>query len=286
MIYDSRFDPATRSTRDAVTVIDPSGTSVGRKIGEYRQYVTLFLFLTLRDITLRYRQTVLGVLWAILQPILPMLIFTVVFARVLRPETGGIPYSLFALAGLAPWTFFANAITASGSAFITNHNLLNKVYFPRAILPAASVAACLVDWLVVGVFVLALVLWRGYRPTTEWFIIPLVMALTITLAMVVGLALASLMAMYRDVKHVLPFVVQLWMYATPVVYPAKLLPQRFHWAIGLNPMTAVVEAFRSCLFGTPVDWHLMAVSGISAALIGLFALVLFNRLEADLAERV
>ena len=269
-----------------MTVIDGAGASQAWRFGEYRQHLTLFLFLTLRDITLRYRQTVLGVLWAVLQPILPMVIFTVVFARVLRPETGGVPYSLFALAGLAPWTFFANAITGAGSAFVSNHNLLNKVYFPRAILPAAAVAACVVDWLVVGVFLLAVVLWQGYRPTIEWLILPGIMALTIILAMAVSLALASLMAMYRDVKHVLPFVVQLWMYATPVVYPAKLLPQKLHWVIALNPMTAVVEAFRSCLFGTPVDWKLMGVSALSAILIGVFALILFGRLEADLAERV
>jgi lipopolysaccharide transport system permease protein len=286
VICDSRFDPVPQSTRNALTVIDASGASLARKVGEYRQYRTLFFFLMLRDIMLRYRQTVLGVLWAVLQPILPVVIFTAVFARVLRPETGGVPYFLFALAGLAPWTFFANAITASGSSFINNHNLLNKVYFPRAILPAASVAACLLDWLVVGVFLLGLVLWRGYRPTSEWLILPVIVALTTILAMAVGLALASLMAMYRDVKHVLPFVVQLWMYATPVVYPAKLLPRQLHWAIALNPMTAVVEGFRSCLFGTPVDWNLLEVSALSAVLIGVAAALLFHRLEADLAERV
>lgn len=286
MIGDSVLDSPPRSSLEALTVIDASGASLARKIGEYRQYRTLFLFLTLRDIMLRYRQTVLGVLWAVLQPILPMIIFTAVFARVFRPETGGVPYSLFALAGLAPWTFFANAIMASGSTFVSNHNLLNKVYFPRAILPAASVAAYLIDWLVMGVFLVGLVLWRGYRPTSEWLIMPLIAVLTAILAMAVGLALASLMAMYRDVKHVLPFVVQLWMYATPIIYPPKLVPQRFRWAMALNPMTAVVESFRSCLFGTPVDWNLMAMSGLSAVLICVVAALLFHRLEADLAERV
>src|SRR4029077_14381882 len=139
-----------------MTVIQGSRISLWHRIAEYRHYPTLFFFLTLRDIMLRYRQTALGIVWAMVQPILPMVIFTVVFARVLRPETGGVPYSIFALAGLAPWTFFANAISASRLTFVTNHNLLNKIYFPRAILPGAAVAACLVDWLVAGVFLVGL----------------------------------------------------------------------------------------------------------------------------------
>jgi lipopolysaccharide transport system permease protein len=286
VIYDSGLDRARQPSSDGRTVIDAFGTSLAGKIGEYRRYRTLFFFLTARDVMLRYRQTVLGVLWAVLQPILPMVIFTVIFSRVLRPETGGVPYSVFALAGLAPWTFFANAITASGTTFINSHNLLNKVYFPRAILPAAAVAACLIDWVVVAVFLLGLVLWSGYRPTTEWLFLPLLAAITTTLAMAVGLALASLMAMYRDVKHVLPFLVQIWMYATPVLYPAKLVPSKFQWAVALNPMAAVVEAFRSCLFGTTVDWNLMGVAGLSGILIAAAAVLLFHRLEADLAERV
>jgi len=268
------------------TVIDPSGISLFRKIAEYRRYRTLFFFLALRDITLRYRQTLLGVLWAVLQPLLPMAIFTVVFARVLRPTTGGIPYWLFVLAGLAPWTFFASAINMSGTTFINNQGLLNKVYFPRAILPGAAVAACLLDWLVTGVFVLALVAWRGYPPTVQWLLIPLIVLMTIALAMSVGLALASLMALYRDVKHVLPFLVQLWMFSTPIVYPTSLLPQRVRWAVGLNPMAGVVEALRSCLFRTPADWNLLTLSLLSTLVIGLVATLLFHRLEADLAEQV
>src|ERR1700683_2987612 len=146
--------------------------------------------------------------------------------------------------------FCANAINPAGSTFAANHNLLNKVYFPRAILPGAAVAAAVVDLIAGEVFLLGLVLWRGYRPTVEWLWLPVIALVTAGLALAVGLALASLMALYRDVKHVLPFLVQLWMYATPVLYPAKLLPQKYHWIIALNPMTAVVEAFRSCFFCT------------------------------------
>lgn len=282
MIRASTLPPAPAR----IVKIDQSGASLFEKLAEYRQYRTLFLFLTLRDITLRYRQTLLGVLWAVLQPILPMLVFTVVFARVLRPETGPVPYFLFALSGLVPWMFFANAINTAGSTFTANHNLLNKVYFPRAILPGAAVAAAVGDLFAGEVFLLGMVLWQGYRPTVEWLWLPVIALLMAGLALAVGLALASLMALYRDVKHVLPFLIQLWMYATPVVYPVTLLSWRFRWAVNLNPMAGVVEAGRSCLFGTPVNWTMLAVSGISAVLISGAAALLFHHLERDLAERV
>jgi lipopolysaccharide transport system permease protein len=284
MISDAIGAPRVRAG-EAETIIDRHRGSLAQKIGEYRQFQTLFLFLTLRDVTLRYRQTVLGVVWAVLQPILPMAIFTVIFSRVLRPETGAIPYWLFALVGFGPWTFFANAINASGQTFSVNHGLLNKVYFPRAILPSAAVMACLVDWVVTGLLLLGLLFWNGYGPTARWLWLPVIGMITVLLAMAVGLALASLMAIYRDVKHLLPFLVQLWMYATPVVYPAKMLPHQVQSVVGLNPMAGVVEAFRCCLFGTIPDWSLMVWSGLSTVLIAVAATFLFHRLEADLAER-
>jgi lipopolysaccharide transport system permease protein len=278
-------DAKTRSEA-AMTVIEGSRISFTQRIAEYWHYPTLLYLLTLRDITLRYRQTALGVLWAIVQPIFPMLIFTVLFARVLRPETGAVPYSVFALAGLAPWTFFANAINTSSGTFVTHQNLLNKIYFPRAILPGAAVAACLPDLLVALSFLFGLVLWRGYRPTSEWLLLPVVTLVATGLAMAVGLGAASLIAIYRDIKYLFPFLVQLWMYATPVIYPAKLLPQRLRWCLGLNPMAGVVEAFRYCLFGTPPDWNLLALSALSGACIVIAAALLFHRMEVDMAERV
>jgi lipopolysaccharide transport system permease protein len=285
VIAELKADSA-RQLSQGLTVIDGSRSGFTRKIAEYRRYGTLFVFLALRDVMLRYRQTVLGIVWAIVQPILPMLIFAAVLARVLRPGTSNVPYPLFALAGLTLWTFFANAITASGSTFMNNHNLLNKVYFPRAILPAAAVAAHLVDLLVAGALLLGLALWWGYRPTVAWLLIPPIGLLTAALAMAVGVALASLMALYRDVKYLLPFLVQIWMYATPVIYPTSVLTAKFHWLIGLNPMTGVVEAFRAALFGTPADWNLIGLSSLSAAIIAIGGWTLFQNLEADLAERV
>lgn len=285
MTYDSAPPQVPQFSRDGLTIIDHSGVPILQKLTEYRRYRTLFIILALRDITLRYRRTVLGIFWAVLQPLLPMAIFTVVFARVLRPSTAGVPYWLFVLAGMAPWTFFANAINTSGPTFASNQGLLNKVYFPRAILPGAAVAACSLDYAVMSVLLLGLASWRGYRPNIEWLLLPVIAVITAGLAMSVGLALASLMAVYRDVKHVLPFLVQIWMFATPIMYPVILVPQQVRWAIGLNPMAGVIEALRSCLFGTPPDWNLLILSGLSAVAIALAAAFLFHRLEADLAER-
>ena len=252
---------------------------------EYKSYGTLFLFLTIRDLKLRFRQTVIGVAWAIVQPLMPMLIFAAIFASVLRPGTGHIPYPLFVLSGLAPWAFFANAVLIASGAFIANYNLLNKVYFPRAILPIASVAACIFDWLISTVFLIGVMAWQGFRPLSTWLLLPLPIAAGILLAMAVGLAAASLIVMYRDLKHLFPFLVQIGMYVTPVIYPASLIPKRAQWAAGFNPMTGVVESYRWCLFGEGADLHTIEISLASLIIFVTFALLIFQHLESDLAER-
>jgi len=253
--------------------------------GEYRSYGTLFLFLTIRDLKLRFRQTAIGVAWAIVQPLMPMLIFAAIFATVLRPGTGNIPYPIFVLSGLAPWAFFANAVTIASGAFIANYSLLNKVYFPRAILPIASVAACIFDWLISTVFLICVMLWQGFHPLASWLLLPAPILAGILLAMAVGLAAASLIVMYRDLKHLFPFLVQIWMYVTPVIYPASLIPKRAQWAAGFNPMTGVVEAYRWCLFGEGADLHSIELSFVSLILFVTAALLVFQHLESDLAER-
>ncbi len=254
-------------------------------LAEYRGYGTLFLFLTIRDLKLRFRQTFIGVAWAIVQPLMPMLIFAALFASVLKPGTGKIPYPLFVLSGLAPWAFFGNAVLIASGAFITNYSLLNKVYFPRAILPVASVAACVFDWLISTAFLICVMLWQGFRPTSLWLLLPLPIAAGILLAMAVGLASASLIVMYRDLKHLFPFVVQIWMYVTPVIYPASLIPKRAQWAAGFNPVTGIVEAYRWCLFGEGADLHTVGISFVSLLLCVGMALLVFQHLESDLAER-
>jgi len=267
-------------------IIESSGISLVERVKEYRRYGTLFLFLAIRDIRLRYRQTFLGLLWSVLQPLVPMVIFTLVFSRLLRPETDGVPYYLFALGGLTPWMFFANSINAAGATFVQNANLLNKVYFPRAIMPAAAIAAYVLDWLIATIILSIFLTRAGYSPSLVWLCLPLIIVFAAIVAVGVGVAVASLSAVYRDVKHALPFVVQVWMYATPVVYPIKLVSKRLQWVLAMNPMTGVVEATRACLFGLGVDWPLLSISMASALLILAAATALFHKVEADLAERV
>ena len=267
------------------TVIETSPAPLQAKAAEYREYATLFWFLTRRDIQLRYRQTLLGIAWAVLQPLLPMLIFAAVFARFLRLETGEVPYPLFVLSGLAPWTFVAGGVTAASPSFIANYSLLNKVYFPRAILPAASVGAAALDGVVgLGVVLLAC-LWYGFTPTLSWLLLPAVAASTVLLTMAVGLAAASVATVFRDMKNVVPFLMQLWMYGSPVFYPASLIPDSVEPLAGLNPMVGILEAFRSCLFATAPNWAFLVQSGASVLALCALAGWLFHFLEADLAER-
>jgi lipopolysaccharide transport system permease protein len=254
-------------------------------LAECARYRTLFFHLTGRDLKLRFRRTVVGVLWAIVQPVMPMIIFATVFGRVLRPGTGAVPYGIFVLSGLAPWAFFANAVTTASFTFVNNYSLLNKVYFPRAILPTTAVAACIVDWLISSLFLIAFMLWRGFRPMPGWLLLPFVILAGIVLAMAVGLGAASLIVIYRDLKHLFPFLVQIWMYATPVIYPVSMIPRRIHWAAGLNPVAGLVEAYRWCLFGGPADGELMSLSALSAVTLVIGATAVFQHLESDLAER-
>jgi len=269
-----------------LTVITPRGTPFAAKVVEYRQSATLLVFLTLRDLRLRYRHTLLGILWAVVQPLLPMLILTTVFSHTLRRETGAIPYPLFVFAGLAPWMFVANAVNSASGSFINNHNLLNKVYFPRGILPAAAVLAFVVDWLVTTVVLIGLCAANGFGPRLSWLALPAVAAAGVFIAAIAGLGAASLAALFRDMKTVVPFLVQVWMYATPVFYPIDVLPRAVRPLIGFNPMTGIVETFRACLFHQPLNWTLIAQSAAAVLVLTVGVAVLFHALEADLAEQV
>lgn len=269
-----------------LTVVDASGQAGASTLAEYWHYRTLFLFLTLRDIRLRYRRTWRGVVWALLQPVLPMLILAAVFARALRPELPAGPYWLFVLAGIAPWNFFANAVNYAGATFVDNAGLLNKVYFPRAILPVATVSACLADLLVSTTVLIGLSWWQGYAPTARLLLLPLVMLAEYAIAAAFGLAAASFTALHRDLKALVPFVVQVCMYAGPVFYPLGMIPQRWRWAAWVNPMTAVLEGFRGCLLGSAMNGRGVAISAGVFCVAALGAALLYRKVEQDLAENV
>jgi lipopolysaccharide transport system permease protein len=274
------------NSNTAVTVIEPSSASAGTKLAEYARYRAFFVFLAMRDVRLRYKRTWRGILWALVQPLLPMLIFAAIFARVIRPELQHGPYWLFVLAGLAPWNFFANAVNYASATFVSNLNLVSKVYFPRAILPLAAVAACGVDLLVATTVLLPVCFYMGYHPTLGLLALPAVLLAAMLIGAVVGTAAASLNVLHRDLKPLVPFLVQVCMYATPVLYPVAMIPRAWRPLVWINPMTAIVEAFRAIIFHSPLNWLGVAVSIVSFGFIALIALWLFTNVEADIAERV
>jgi len=255
-------------------------------VREYTAYGSLLKHLTLRDLRLRYRHASLGLLWVIVQPVVSMIVFALVFSRVLRPATGDVPYSLYALAGLVPWSFFASSLSRACMVFVANSGLLTKVYFPRAILPASAVLGSALDLAVGCGLVCLYAVGSGFWPSWRWMLLPAVAAQAVVTTFFIALGLATLNAIQRDVKHAMQFVIQLWMYASPVVYPSSLVPGPYRWLFGLNPLTSVLDGFRWCLFGTPPDWPLYAASVVSMAALAAGAVRLFFHFERTLAERV
>jgi lipopolysaccharide transport system permease protein len=255
-----------------------------RELWAYRE---LLFFLTWRDIKVRYKQTMLGVLWVIIQPLVMMLIFTLLFGRLagLAQWTGGIPYPIFAFAGLLPWTFFASAVTNSSNSLIGSTHLITKIYFPRMIIPAAAVAAALLDFALAFVILAALMIYYGIGVTWTILLLPALVALVTLFSLGVGVILSALNVKYRDVRHALPFVVQIWMFVSPVIYPTTMVPERWRWALGLNPMTGIIEGFRTALLGrAAVDWSLLAISAVVTLVLLICSAFAFRRMETSFAD--
>jgi lipopolysaccharide transport system permease protein len=254
-------------------------------VQELWQYREVFYFLAWRDIQLRYRQTVLGATWAILQPLLTTGIFTVLFGRVVKIPTHGIPYALFAYSGLLPWIFFSGALNTSSGSMVSNSSLIRKVYFPRLAIPGAATIACLLD---LGIsFVILIGMMAYYRWPLTWhiFLWPLLLLQLIVLTIGVGLISSALNVRYRDVKHAVPFILQVWMYLTPIIYPASILPARYRPFVALNPMSGVVESMRACLFvNYAPDWKLLEISLIITIVVFAIGITYFRRAERDFAD--
>ena len=266
---------------EPLVVIEASRSWAVLNFRDLWAYRELLYFLTWRDVKVRYKQTALGASWAILQPLLLMLIFNFFFARLAGTSSGSVPYPLFAYAGLLPWTFFANAITNSGNSLVGSTNLITKVYFPRMIIPAAAVGAGLVDFAIA--FVLLIGLMAYYRVTLNLSIVvlPILLVLTALLALGVGLLMSALTVKYRDVRYALPFVVQCWMFASPVIYP---VPDKWRWLLWINPMTGIIEGFRAALFGQQLNWPTLALSAALTFAILVFATFVFSRMEKSFAD--
>jgi len=252
--------------------------------GDLWAYRELLYFLTWRDIKVRYKQTLMGAAWVIVQPLLTMLVFTLVFARFVRLEDGGVPYPLFAYSGLLLWTFFSVSITSGTTSLITNTSLITKVYFPRAFIPAAAVGAGLVDFCVGALLLVPLAAYYRVQLTWGVLLLPFFVLLAGALALGVGMIMSALTVKYRDLRHTMPFLLQLWMFASPVIYPAQVVPGRWRWLLALNPLTGVLEGFRSALTGTPFDWQLVAVPFAAAPVLVCVAFYVFRRLEDTFAD--
>jgi homopolymeric O-antigen transport system permease protein len=255
----------------------------GREIWSYRE---LLYFLIWRDIKVRYKQTILGAAWAVLQPTLSMIIFTIFFGRLagLQNKTGGIPYSVYVFAGLLPWTFFSSSISAGGNSLIGSANLITKVYFPRLIIPLAAVAACLVDLLISLVVLLAMMVYYRIVPTWQFAWIPLFLFGTTLAAVGVGALFAALTAAYRDFRYVVPFLVQIWMFLTPVIYPSTIVPARWRWLFSLNPMSGLIDGFRGAFLGRPIDWPHAGLGFLIATILLLGGAAYFRTVERRLAD--
>lgn len=274
--------PSTvRLTDEPLFVVDASKTSIGLSPKDLWAHRELLYFLTWRDVKVRYKQTLLGATWALLQPLLLMLIFTFAFGRLVGVKSGGLPYPLFAYAGLLPWMFFANAVTNSGNSLIGNTNLIKKVYFPRVIIPTAAVAAGLVDLGIAFLLLIVLMFYYHVGLHSSLLLLPLLIALLTLLALGVGMWTSALNVKYRDVRYALPFLIQVWLFASPVIYP---VPAQWRWLMALNPMTGIVQGFRAAFFGQPVDWGTLGFSAVITLLILGYSTFTFSRMERSFAD--
>lgn len=252
-----------------------------RELWAYRE---LLWVLTMRDIKVRYKQTVLGASWAIIRPVLTMVIFSVVFGQLAKLPSDGFPYPVFVYAGLLPWMFFANAISTSGQSLVGSANLVSKVYFPRLIIPLSSVGAGLIDLLISTGVLLLLMLWYGVPLTSNLLVAPLLLLGVVFAALGVGTLLSALTVAYRDFTHLTPFMVQIWLYITPVIYPVSMVPKAWQWVMFVNPMTGLVEAFRAAFLGKPFDVNGIAISFAVSVTIFLIGVAYFERVERRFAD--
>jgi len=267
------------------TVIEPKSGWQLIDWKELRQYRDLYYFLVRRDIKVLYKQTVLGSAWAIIRPLLSMIVFSVVFGNLAQVPSDGVPYPIFSYVALVPWTYFATAMTESTQSLVSSQNILTKVYFPRLVIPMTPILAKLVDFGIAFVILMLMMAWFSIVPTWKVIFLPLLALLMMLTASGFGMWLSALAIQYRDVRLAIPFIAQLLMYAAPVVWPASLIPESLRPLYGLYPMAGVIEGFRSALLGTnPMPWDLIVPGTLSALLVAIAGAFYFRRIERIFAD--
>jgi lipopolysaccharide transport system permease protein len=268
-------------------VIRPSKGWVSLNLGDLWRYRELVFFLTWRDISVRYKQTVLGIAWVVLQPFFTMVIFSLVFGLLGKLPSDGLPYPIFTYTALLPWQLFAYSLAESGNSLVANQNLITKVYFPRIVIPISATLGGLVDFAIAFVLLLGMMLFYGIRPTAAVWTLPLFLLLALVTALGAGLWLSALNVQYRDVRYTIPFLVQFWMYASPVAYSSTLIPEQWRALYGINPMAGVVEGFRWALLGAgKAPGTLLIVSVIASLVLFITGLIYFRRMERTFADKV
>ena len=267
------------------TVIKPSRGWVPLRLRDLWEYRELLYFLTWRDIKVRYKQTVLGATWAIIQPVFTMVVFSLFFGRLAKIPSDGIPYPLFAYAALVPWTFFANGLSQSSNSLVGSAELITKVYFPRLIIPVSSILSGLIDFAIAFAVFILMALYYGVYPTISILLLPFLLLLGFTTALGVGLWLSALNVRFRDVRYVIPFLTQFWLFATPIAYPSSLLSEPWKTIYGINPMVGVVEGFRWALLGTETaPGAMIIVSSLVAVCLLVSGVFYFKRVEKYFAD--
>jgi lipopolysaccharide transport system permease protein len=270
-----------------VNRIAPSRGLSAVNLREIWAYRDLLYFLAWRDVKVRYKQTVLGAAWAVLQPLMTMVVFSLFFGRLAGVPSDDVPYPIFSYTALVPWTLFATGLTQASNSLVGSANLIRKIYFPRLLVPLATVLSSLVDFAIAFAVLLLMMLFYGFVPTANALWLPLLLALTLVTTLGVGLWLSALNVQFRDVRYTLPFLTQLWLFATPIAYPSSLLPPQWRVLYGLNPMAGVVEGFRWALLGTgTAPGPMIAVSAVAALLLLASGALYFRRMERTFADIV
>lgn len=280
-------DTTVEMTDVSRITVRPSRGWVPLRLNELWAYRELLYFLVWRDIKVRYKQTVLGAAWAVIQPFFTMVVFSIFFGRLAKIPSDGFPYPIFAYCALLPWQLFAHALTQSGNSLVANQNLITKVYFPRLVIPLAAVLGGVVDFALALMVLGGMMAYYGISPSPAVLTLPLFLLLALATALGVGLWLSALNVQYRDVRYTLPFLTQVWLFATPIAYPSSLLPERWRTLYGLNPMAGVVEGFRWALLGSATaPGPMVLVSGGVVVLLLIAGLYYFRHLERNFADLV
>ncbi len=270
-----------------VTIITATGgPSPGTFVRELIHYRDLLYFLTVKNFIIKYKQTLIGVFWAVIQPVMQMVVFSIIFGKFAKIPSDNVPYPIFVYSALIPWTFFANSMSACNNSVINHAGLINKVYFPRLLIPLSAIGSQLIDFGISFILLVGIMIYYGFPFTTHLVMIVPLILLTVIAAVGFGAWIAGLSGIYRDFRHIVPFLLSIWMFLTPVIYPVSLIGSRFEFLLNLNPLTGIVSGFRSAVLNQPFQWNFLFVSLIGSMLIFILGIGYFHRAQTRFADLV